>query len=481
MCDTQDPGTSRRALVAALVLTVSVGVACRDAPVSPQGQPVVTPLTLAVSTIAEDVALLRALVQQLAEDGALTKGQANALTSKIDAATRRLDAGGEEAGRNVFGAFINQVNAFVNARVLSPEQAEPLLDAALSIMGSGVSRRPLAAGYRFTCALTDTGAAKCWGTNPYGQLGDGTTQTRLTPVAVQGGLMFRQVTAGIDHACGLTGDGTAYCWGRNQAGQLGDATTADRPAPTAVATTLRFADISAGGHHTCGLTKSATAYCWGSNVAGALGNGTWGDQHTPTPVAGGLAFTEVRAGGFHTCAIASSGAYCWGWNAYGQSGDGTQTSRNIPTSVAGAAEFRELTPYWVYSCGLTEVGRAYCWGRVEEDELVPIAVAGGLAFTTLGDGSTRGTHNCGISTSGSTYCWGPNNYGQLGDGTNIWTSTPTMVVGGHAFTRVTGGGEHNCGRTATGGIYCWGGNFNGQLGDGTTASRNTPAPIAGGG
>jgi alpha-tubulin suppressor-like RCC1 family protein len=53
-----------------------------------------------------------------------------------------------------------------------------------------------------------------------------------------------------------------------------------------------------------------------------------------------------------------------------------------------------------------------------------------------------------------------------------------MVVGGHAFTQVTGGGEHNCGRTATGAIYCWGGNFTGQLGDGTTISRNMPTAIA---
>ena len=80
----------------------------------------------------------------------LNKGQANALTSKIDAAARRIQSGNERAGGNGFDAFLHQVNAFVNARVLTVKQAQPLLDAALSLLGNGVARRPLAAGYRFT-------------------------------------------------------------------------------------------------------------------------------------------------------------------------------------------------------------------------------------------------------------------------------------------------------------------------------------------
>ena len=106
---------------------------------------------------------------------------------------------------------------------------------------------------------------------------------------------------------------------------------------------------------------------------------------------------------------------------------------------------------------------------------------GGLTFATLSDGDVLGSFTCGVTTAGPTYCWGVNNYGQVGDGTNIARDVPTMVVGGLSFTRLTGGGEHNCGRTVAGAIYCWGGNFTGQLGDGTTISRNRPGPVALGG
>ena len=283
-------------LVAALMLAGPLWTGCRDAPLSPPRITAVPAPALAVAAIVEDVALLRALVARLEKGGTLTVGQANALTSKIDAAVRRLDAGGDKAGANILGAFINQVDALVKARVLTAAQAQPLLDAAMSLSGSGISRRSLAGGYRFACALTQTGAAQCWGLNDYGQLGDGTTQTRLAPTVVLGALTFRQIAAGSDFACALTGEGVAYCWGGNAFGQLGSGSNTDRSLPTAVATSLRFTQITAGAYHACGLTRAGTAYCWGEN-GGAVGDGTWTNRNVPVPVTGGLSFTELRAGG----------------------------------------------------------------------------------------------------------------------------------------------------------------------------------------
>ena len=85
--------------------------------------------------------------------------------------------------------------------------------------------------------MTTGGVAHCWGWNLYGEVGDGTTTQRLTPVAVAGGLPFSFTVASLAsfHTCGVTTGSVAYCWGYNYYGQLGDGTTTDRSTPVPVA------------------------------------------------------------------------------------------------------------------------------------------------------------------------------------------------------------------------------------------------------
>jgi alpha-tubulin suppressor-like RCC1 family protein len=80
----------------------------------------------------------------------------------------------------------------------------------------------------------EDGAAYCWGQNLRGQLGDGTTESRATPVRVSGEQRFRTLEAGGAITCGNGTDGNEYCWGHNQNGQLGDGTRVDQSVPTRV-------------------------------------------------------------------------------------------------------------------------------------------------------------------------------------------------------------------------------------------------------
>src|SRR5437879_1989855 len=102
-------------------------------------------------------------------------------------------------------------------------------------------------------------------------------------------------------------------------GQLGDGSTTARSTPVPVAGDLTFALLSAGGLHTCGVTSGGAAHCWGNNANGELGIGSGSPNLSPTPlpVIGGLTFTALSVGYYHTCGVTASGAaYCWGWNGF---------------------------------------------------------------------------------------------------------------------------------------------------------------------
>lgn len=101
-------------------------------------------------------------------------------------------------------------------------------------LSSGVAA--VSAGDVQACAVTTAGAAKCWGDNDRGQLGDGSTTDRLVPVNVAGlGSGVVAVSAGGSFSCALTSNGAVKCWGANGNGALGDGTTMDSSVPVDVA------------------------------------------------------------------------------------------------------------------------------------------------------------------------------------------------------------------------------------------------------
>ena len=334
-------------------------------------------------------------------------------------------------------------------------------------------------GFSHTCALVEDGTAYCWGSNEWGQIGDGTVTDRPLPIPVAGGMRFASLTTSNGHTCGLTEDGAAYCWGYNRYGQLGVPTTqvcddldcATSPVP--VSGGLKWSHLSAGYFHTCGLAVDGRAYCWGTNTYGEGGDGSGVDLAEPTLVSGGHDFTQISAGYLHTCGLTSAGAaYCWGYNGYHEVGDGTDETRYEPVPVSGDLAFSVLVAgggsCHGHTCGITTDGATYCWGwnfqgTSPRHHSVPVPLPGDPGLVSLALGRST---DCGLDASGVLYCWGTQGHGQGGQGSFEWVSEPRPVVGGLTFESIGLGNSHTCGVTPEGDTYCWGWNRWGQLGNG---------------
>jgi len=140
-------------------------------------------------------------------------------------------------------------------------------------LASGVSA--IAGGGNHMCALLSTGAVLCWGYNGNGQLGDGTFSNRLVPTAVSGlSSGASSIAAGGNHTCARLSSGAVKCWGSNGWGQLGNGNTVDSSVPATVANLPLVATVTCGFGHTCAVTAGGFLYCWGYNRYGSVGDST---------------------------------------------------------------------------------------------------------------------------------------------------------------------------------------------------------------
>ena len=313
---------------------------------------------------------------------------------------------------------------------------------------------------------------------------------------------FTGLALGYVHSGMLTGDGKLYMWGANGCGQLGDGTTTDRYVPTLIPQSSfnneKVVSLSLGVEHSGCITETGKLYMWGSNGDGQLGDETIVSKTVPTLIPQSRFNNEKVVGlslgeNFSGCITETGKVYMWGNNGYGQLGDGTTTQRNVPTLIPQSAFNNEkvvgLSLGGNFSGCITETGKVYMWGQNNYGQLgdgtttyyrsvptlIPQSSFNNEKVVSLSLG--RDYSGC-ITETGKLYMWGLNNYGQLGDGTTVSKTVPTLIPQS-AFNneKVVGlslGGNFSGCITETGKLYMWGWNNYGQLGTGDTIDYYVP-------
>ena len=380
------------------------------------------------------------------------------------------------------------------------------------------------AGNNFTCTVSNTGVAHCWGDDTHGQLGDGSASPNNPQTApdneVAGQHTFKTLALGDVHTCGLVlsrpslDEGDVYCWGSSKTidsgsgvvGRLGirSQNPSIEATPRQVASSLKFVDVAAGRNHTCAVAESGSVYCWGGNQYGQLGDGTTTGTRQPFSVSANasISFESVTAGQWHTCALDQQGrAYCWGRNHEGQLGVASkQNTVKTPTEVASPAGAKGRLTYSDISsasgsnvtCALREPSQtpqnetnAYCWGTADllgsgrrnpQPSNRPVAVAGQRTYVELDVGRA---HACAVrnpSLRRETFCWGAGGKGQLGTGGTPQRALSPMSAQQIAVDNISAGGSHSCGIVplSPSEVKCWGANAAGQLGRSDTRNTTTP-------
>jgi alpha-tubulin suppressor-like RCC1 family protein len=230
----------------------------------------------------------------------------------------------------------------------------------------------VSAGGNYSLAIKADGSLWAWGRNTWGQLGNGREgegEAEIDPIRI--GTGYAAVVASSKHNLAIKKDGSLWAWGSNTWGQLGNGTTTDKTSPVRIGTANDWAMVSIGDH-SLAIKTDGSLWVWGNNDTGQLGNGRNGkDEFESNPIRIGADknWALVSAGTACSFAIKTDGSlWAWGWNEYGQLGDGTMTDRNSPVRIDTANDWASMSGR-AHSLAIKKDGSLWAWGSNNSGQL----------------------------------------------------------------------------------------------------------------
>jgi alpha-tubulin suppressor-like RCC1 family protein len=316
-----------------------------------------------------------------------------------------------------------------------------------------------------TCTLFEVGTAWCWGTTPQdpGSVYPGVQSVRPVPYEIETVDDAVEIAVGEYHTCVIRTGGAVWCWAAptvfNLAGNGAPGEWIGAWPHIQVRLPRPAVEIDASYNQTCALLVDSTVWCWGLDFGGA-------NRPLPWPVGNLDGVVQVSLGSLHGCALKADGTVgCWGGAAqFGGLGDGSGAdSPTQAVAVAGLSDADGITVSGFRSCATRTAGGVRCWGQ---GPLLPddLDDANGNPVTDVLQIAHGDTFSCILRVDGQVSC---------GTGTQVGSPVPGLP----SAVYLAAGRFHVCAVTATSDLYCWGDNAAGQLGDGTLVSRSSPTLI----
>lgn len=399
-----------------------------------------------------------------------------------------------------------------------------------AVSGLGSVKQLTSAGHT-DYALTAAGGVLAWGAGDAGELGAYTTAYSASPVAVPGlasGVIAIAAAAQTGYA--LRSDGTVWAWGSDAYGELGDGiASGGRAQPHPIDGLGSVVAIAAMSNGALALESDGTVWEWGTEYGAGQGWYTGPSNATPVERSGlGGRALAIAAGAGDFALMADGSVRAWGYNGFEDLGDGTTTNRNTPFRVAGLpSHVTAIVPGASATYALTSSGAVWAWGEGANGQLgdggtadraVPGAVPGLTHVTSLVavDGAAFAQ-----TSDGAVQAWGDNSDGEIGDGTTTNRLSPVTEMAVPAGAKLFGGevsgfavatsgavttwgvnvlaydiraaaqpvaglpaalavSGDSAALTADGRVWDWGGNYWGALGNGSPQSfSDVPVPVSG--
>lgn len=307
--------------------------------------------------------------------------------------------------------------------------------------------KAIAAGEWHTVALKEDGSIWAWGDNEDGQLGDGRVIATNKPVQAIDIEEVVAIASGNCFTVALKQDGTVWTWGLyfyyDPIENVDIAMTSTQPVCKEGIEDVKA--IAAGTYNSFAIKEDGTVWAWGSNDSGQLGvdEGILYESLVPIQITGIEDVKTIAAGSDHTIAIKEDGTV-WGWgsNFAGQLGAiviaDSDTNNEFKyerfMQVSGMEKVKAIAAGYNYTIALKKDGSLWVWGRnnlgnlgddsIETISIEPVPVKDLEDVIAV---SAADDHIVALKKDGTVWSWGLNLYGQLGDGTVMYTSKPVQT------------------------------------------------------